>query len=371
LHILDETLYQAGMAIAACPTAPGCEDFVRAQLLASLKGLPHVATRLDEFGNLVARYEHKARKREPLRLVAHMDHPAFVVERNELHFCGGVEERYFMGEKIVFHGTKDRTPLGKAVIVGTDFSTDVKRVRLNRPIPNRAVFAVWDLPPARCTKRLFVSPACDDLVQVATMLALLRRLAENESSACVEALFTRAEEIGFYGTLAALKSRKPLENMATLSLETSSARGYAQVEAGPIVRVGDRLSIFDSRVTHWLETAFRDFQEATPATAWQRLLMGGGACEATVFNRAGFPTGALCIAMNQYHNMGPDDALRCESVSLRDWQGLYDFLFFLATQAKTVAAADGAVTARLSELEKKAMNLLGSRPQDRRPPSLT
>ena len=365
MHILDETLYQAGMALAACPTAPGCEDFVRAQLLASLKGLSHVTTRLDEFGNLIARYDRQSRGREKIRLVAHMDHPAFVVQRTgsvaQLHFRGGVEERYFMGEKIAFHGLTDREPVGEAVIVGTDFSNHAKRVRLNEPIPKNAVFAVWDLPSARCTKRLFISPACDDLAQAATMLALLQRLAESEPPACVEALFTRAEEIGFYGTLAALKSRQPLEKMPTLSLETSSARGYARLDAGPIVRVGDRLSIFDSRVTHWLETAFRDLQAKRPATRSQRLLMGAGACEATVFNRAGFPTGALCVAMNQYHNMGPGDALRCEAISLRDWQGLYDFLYFLATEAVTVSVADDAVASRLSQLEEKALGLLGKR----------
>jgi putative aminopeptidase FrvX len=364
LHILDETLYQAGMAIAACPTAPGCEDHVRAQVLTSLRGLPHVTTRLDEFGNLIARYQYKAQKREPIRLVAHMDHPAFVVNRSgpiaELHFRGGVEEHYFMGEKIIFHGIQNRAPVGEAIIIGTDFPGEAKMVRLNKPIPDRAVFAVWDLPPARCTKLLFVSPACDDLVQVATMLALLQRLAESGAPACLEALFTRAEEVGFYGTLASLRSRQPLEPMPTLSLETSSARGYAKLDAGPIVRVGDRISIFDSKVTHWLETAFRDLQAQAPATTWQRLLMGGGACEATVFNRAGFPTGALCVAMNQYHNMGPGDALRCESVSLRDWQGLYDFLYFLATMAKSVAATDDAVTARLKKLEQKALSLLGN-----------
>jgi hypothetical protein len=124
------------------------------------------------------------------------------------------------------------------------------------------------------------------------------------------------------------------------------------------VRVGDRLTIFDSRVTHWLETTFRDLQEKRPRTKWQRLLMGGGACEATVFHRAGFPTGALCVAMHHYHNMGPGDALRCESISLRDWQGLYDFLFFLVTEAKTVAAADQSVSERLARLEEKALRLL-------------
>ena len=356
MHLLEERLYQAGMGLAACPTAPGCEDFVRTYLETALRGLPRVRVRRDDFGNLIAQYRHQAHGREPIRLVAHMDHPAFVVQGRELYFRGGVEERYFLGEKVIFHGTTERN-LGDAVIVGTAFSPETKRVRLSESIPAGATFAVWDLPAPRCTKRLFVSPACDDLAQVATVLALLQRLAHEGAPASVEALFTRAEEVGFYGTLAALKGRPRLEPMTTLSLETSSARGYARLDDGPIVRVGDRLSIFDSRVTHWLETAFHDLQGKQPRTAWQRLLMGAGACEATVFHRAGFPTGALCVGMQHYHNMGPGDAVRCESISLRDWQGLYDFLHFLATGAQSVAAADAKVAGRMAGLEQKALRL--------------
>ena len=360
MHILDEPLYEAGMALAACPTAPGHEHFVRDHLVATLRDLPHVRLRQDEFGNLIARYRHKARGCEPIRLVAHMDHPGFSVEGGELHFRGGVDERYFLGEKIVFH-RPGAPEFGSAVIVATDFSGDAKRVRIAGAIPAGATFATWDLPAADCTKSLFLSPACDDLVQVATALALLQRLSEHEAPACVEALFTRAEEVGFYGTLAALRGRVPLAPMATLSLETSSAQGFARLGDGPVVRVGDRMSIFDSRVTHWLETAFRDLRAREPRTQWQRLLMGGGACEATVFHRAGFPTGALCVGMNVYHNMGAGDSLRRETISLRDWQGLYDFLFFLATEAQPLAAADRAVALRLAGMEKKALQLLGGK----------
>jgi len=357
-HILDEELYQALMVIAACPTAPCHESHIRDCLLGRLAGLPHVATRLDEFGNLHASYEYQAENREPFRVVAHMDHPAFVVRGEELHFAGGVEEKYFKGGKIVFYHEAGSKPLGRAVIKSTRFSEEVKRVKIDRAIPAGATFAMWDLPGARCTKRLFVSPACDDLAQVSTVLALLRRLALSEAKGSVHALFTRAEEIGFAGALAALKSNTPLAPMPTLSLETSKARGFARVEGGPVVRVGDRLSIFDSRITHWLETAFRDRQAAKPDAIYQRLLMGGGTCEASVFHRAGLPTGALCVALNHYHNMGPGTALRAESISLRDIQGLYDFLFFLATGAKSVHAADEAVTERFAGLEAKALAAL-------------
>ncbi len=361
-HILDEELYQAGMAIAACPTAPCHEDHVRRCLLEKLAGLPHVTTRVDEFGNLHACYQHDSEGREPFRLVAHMDHPGFVVQRgaggDELHFAGGVEEKYFARQHIVFYREESREPLGHAVITRTSFSSEVKRVEIDRPIPAQATFAMWDLPKPRCTKRLFISPACDDLAQVSLVLAFLRRLALSGAKACVHALFTRAEEIGFAGALASLKAHPSLEAIPTLSLETSQARGFARVEAGPVVRVGDRLSIFDSRITHWLESAFCDLHAVQPATIWQRLLMGGGTCEASVFQRASLPTGALCVALNNYHNMGSGTTIRAESISLRDWQGLYDFLFFLATAAKPVQATDEAVSQRFRQLEEKALAAL-------------
>lgn len=360
-HILDEELYQALMAIAACPTAPCHEGHVRGRLLEGLKGLPHVTTRVDEFGNLHARYEHRP-EGERFRVVAHMDHPGFVVHGKgktaEVHFAGGVEEKYFAGKGIVFYDEETTKPLGRAVIRSASFSEGAKRVAIDGAIPAKATFGMWDLPRARCTKRLFLSPACDDLAQVSTALALLRRLALGKARAGVEALFTRAEEIGFAGALAALKSKTTPARMATLSLEASQARGFARVDGGPVVRVGDRLSVFDSQITHWLETAFRDLQAARPGAIHQRRLMGGGTCEASVFHRAGLPTGALCVALNHYHNMGPGTALRAESISLRDCQGLYDFLFFLATEAKTVREADEAVAERFARLEGKAVEAL-------------
>ena len=267
-HILDEELYQALMAVAACPTAPCHEGHVRACLLAKLAGLPHVTTHLDEFGNLHARYEHDAAGREPFRLVAHMDHPAFVVHRRgeteQLHFAGGVDEKYFVGRGVIFHNEASPKRLGRAVITDTAFAGEAARVTIEGAIPAEATFATWDLPKARCTKKHFVSPACDDLVEVSIMLALFRRLSLAGAKACVHALFTRAEEIGFAGALAALRAKTPLAVMPTLSLEASRALGFARVEGGPVLRVGDRLSVFDSRITHWLETAFRDLKTAHP-----------------------------------------------------------------------------------------------------------
>ena len=367
MHILDEELYLAGTGIAACPTAPYHEDHVRACLVERLKGLDGITIRQDEFGNLHAQYEFEGDQRAPFRLVAHMDHPGFTVDREHglLEFGGGVEEGYFVGKRISYFGEDHLESLGTARIVATKFLAEKKLVRVDEVFPSGATFAMWDLPPARCTKTRFVSRACDDLVQVATVLALLRRLSAAKARANVHALFTRAEEVGFAGTLAALKGKQPLEAIPTLSLETSQAKGFARVDGGPVVRVGDRLSIFDSKVTHWLETAFRDLKKIKASTLHQRLLMGGGTCEASAFQRAGLPTGALCVGLNNYHNRGLGNTIRSESVSLRDWQGLYDFLFFLATEAISPGAADDEVGQRFLGLEAKArqaFSLRGGKP---------
>ena len=369
MHILEEELYQCGMALAGCPTAPFHEGHVLACLEERLSGLRGIDFHRDEFGNLHASYRHHAARRAPFRLVAHMDHPAFIVPKGEprqwLHFGGGVAERYFVGKQIVLHNLHTRDVLGRAKIIAANFSGESKRVQIDQPVPADATFACWDLPPARCTKKLFIGPACDDLVEVAVMLALLRRLALTGAKAHVHALFTRAEETGFAGAFAAMKAKTPLPAMPTISLEASQARGFARVEGGPVVRVGDRTSIFDSRTTHWLETAFRDLALEQPSTVHQRLLMGGGTCEATVFCRAGLPTGAMCVALNNYHNMGPGTSIRSESISLRDWQGLLGFLHFLATKARSLDEADAEITKRLAGVEARGIASLRGTPSVR------
>ena len=64
------------------------------------------------------------------------------------------------------------------------------------------------------------------------------------------------------------------------------------------------------------------------------------------------------MALNNYHNMGDQDAIASESISLRDWQGLYNFLYFLATEAAPLAHADDAAAARFARLEEKGLTAL-------------
>ena len=86
---------------------------------------------------------------------------------------------------------------------------------------------------------------------------------------------------------------------------------------GPIVRVGDKTSMFDAAVTAELTAT------ATAAgIIFQRCLMSGGTCEATPFRLYGARCGALCVALGNYHNCGPDRRIEAEYVSQGDFIGL-------------------------------------------------
>jgi putative aminopeptidase FrvX len=105
--------------------------------------------------------------------------------------------------------------------------------------------------------------------------------------------------------------------LTVISLETSSELPSAKMGAGPIVRVGDRTSVFDPAVTaELLEAA-----EQAGITV-QRCLMSGGTCEATAFQLYGVRAGALCVALGNYHNRGADLRIEQEVVSVADFAGL-------------------------------------------------
>jgi endoglucanase len=160
---------------------------------------------------------------------------------------------------------------------------------------------------------------------------MFHELERLEATAAVYGLFTRAEEVGFVGAIALAKARVLQESVVIVSLETSSERGGAcRMGDGVIVRVGDRTSIFDSTATSWLSHWARESQ-----IPFQRCLMSGGTCEATAYQLYGFRTAALCVALGNYHNCGPEEKIDSEFVALADAEAM--------ARLCTVAASAGAL----------------------------
>ena len=277
---MSRSFVDIAQAILAQPTAPFHEGAVRREILRLLESCPHVTVQTDAFGNLIALYQ-RGGVTPKLAFAAHMDHPGYVGDR----FLGGVPE--------VYRAANPATQ---------DFGA----------------FAMWDLPAFELREGRIFSRACDDLIGCAAIVSMFHELERLEATAAVYGLFTRAEEVGFVGAIALAKARVLPESVVIVSLETSSERGGAcRMGDGVIVRVGDRTSIFDSAATSWLSHWAREGQ-----IPFQRCLMSGGTCEATAYQLYGYRTAALCVALGNYHNCGPEEKIDSEFVALADAEAM-------------------------------------------------
>ncbi len=298
---MDTAAYLAiARAILSQPTAPFHEDAVRAEIERLLADCPHVRVVRDHFGNLVALYR-RGKSKPRFAFAAHMDHPAYVGRS----FLGGVPESY----------RKKKPPTEKF-----------------------GPFRMWALPAFELRAGNIRSRACDDLIGCACIVAMLRELEESGAECAAYGLFTRAEEVGFVGAMQLAESGVLPKSVTVVSLETSSVKGGpVKIGAGPIIRVGDRTSVFDSAATAQLQDAAK-----LTEIPHQRALMQGGTCEATAYALYGYRTAALCVALGNYHNCGPRDQIAPEYVSAQDALGMAQLC---------VAAAKGGAADSLGVLK--------------------
>jgi endoglucanase len=203
-------------------------------------------------------------------------------------------------------------------------------------------FAMWDLPAFALKDGRIYSRACDDLIGCAAIVALFQELSAARAEATVYGLFTRAEEVGFVGAIQLAKSGRVPRDVTIVSLECSSEKspGAGRMGDGPIIRVGDKTSIFDDAATAAL---VKDAK-----LPHQRCLMSGGTCEATAYQLYGYRTAALCVALGNYHNCGPETTIAPEFVAVDDVAGM---IALMRAAAMNESPADLHVALR-EKLEK-------------------
>lgn len=270
--------------LLAQPTAPFHETAVRDEIRRQLSECPHVRVKTDRFGNLVAEYRGKTTAAPRWAFAAHMDHPGWVRDKDgELHFLGSVAEKY---------------------------RVDPKRKEFGD-------FAMWDLPACEIRDDHVHSRACDDLLGCAEIICLFRELETKRAKVACLGLFTRAEEVGFVGAIKLAQSGIIPKKTTIFSLETSTPRGTARMGDGPIVRVGDKMSIFDGPATaRLLQVAER---AKIPV---QRCLLDGGSCEATAYQLFGYRSVAASLALGNYHNVTPNESIAPEFIALEDYANM-------------------------------------------------
>lgn len=299
------------------PTAPFHEDAVCRAIRQMLQECPSVRIEQDDFGNLIATYQRGDAKPR-WAFAAHMDHPGWVrssgameAEGEPWQFLGGVPKDYL-------------APKPPRVEFGA--------------------FAMWDLPAFELKEGKIYSRACDDLIGCAAIVAMFKELERTAAECCCMGLFTRAEEVGFVGAMRLAMAGRLAKDVAIISLETSAERPPAKMGDGVIVRVGDKASIFDPAITAELVAA-----ASAEKLPFQRCLMPGGTCEATAYALYGYQCGALCVALGNYHNCGPETRIAPEYVALADVEGLAALCVTLARGIRQSGDPIQALKLRLEE----------------------
>lgn len=353
--------------LCSIPTAPFVEQRVYDWVEKFARSRSHLRLTRDAHGNRLL--ELAARSREPrLVFVAHTDHPGMVSEHMidrrtlEARFFGGVLSEYVHGARVRFFDGRREVRGTVTHVVETEerklYPSSV-RVRIAAPVSPGSI-GMFDLAPSRVRGGKFQSRLCDDLAGAAAALEMLDRLARKPPKSTVAVLLTRAEEVGFIGAIAAAQKPKLLRRSdRIISIECSAEQPYAQQGNGVILRVGDRVSVFNSALMYFMDRTAEDLAKRDRSFKFQRCLMPGGACEATVFDAMGYITGAACVPLGNYHNMDRKrKRIAEEYVDVNDWKNMVKLFVALAGAAHTFKPGHGQLRSRLNQRFETLKGLL-------------
>jgi len=317
LRFLTELLSQ--------PTAPFREEHVLALVERALLRA-RVPAFLDPAGNLVVgvgspsayRSLLRRRSRDPVRLfIAHMDHPGFhgtrwlSPKRLAVKWHGGSPVKHLAGSPVWLadaSGIVADGVLARPRLLPSGHAIDSAEVRLHQPLSeNQTAGALYGgfrfrAPVWRRGRRIYTK-AADDLIGVFAIVSLAESLFGGARRARPPflGLLTRGEEVGFVGAIAHFDlgwletRRRPL---VAVSLETSRALPNALIGHGPVVRLGDRRTVFNTDPLQVLG----DIAERVLPGRYQKRVMDGGTCEATAAISWGLPAIGISVPLGNYHN---------------------------------------------------------------------
>ncbi len=364
-------MHQELAALTSIPTAAGHEDRVIAWIRDWVSRRDGLRLKEDQAGNLLISPTHR-RHRAPIVVVAHMDHPGFVVDevdgrRVSAWFRGGVLDAYFEGARVEFFTASGSAHRGR--VSEWDRDTRLAGVLLDRAGPlGPGDIGRWFFPARTTGVRgdLLRAPACDDLAGVAAALVAIDAALADPKLAHMSLLLTRAEEVGFLGAIAACKLGSVPAGARVVSVETSRALPGIPIGGGPVVRVGDASTVFDSALTNAIASI-----AANSGRPVQRKLMDGGSCEATAFGAYGFTAAGLALPLGNYHNMKDIDGVRSgavdarlapEEISQSDFDGLVALLLDVA---RDLDQSGSTLVDRLDEMYEESRSILDRSPAAR------
>ncbi len=366
--------------LTSLPTATGRERRVIEWVRRWVDQREGVEIITDDAGNMLIQrpecVKHSAASdKGPILYTGHLDHPAFVIDdvgsggaTATARFLGGVREPYFIDGQIEAHSMNDdpAPPIPGVIVSHIEPSPPeqlfrICEFRFDTPVDwlKPGDIAIWALPTTTISEedQLVRARVCDDLAAVVAALCAFDCLGDLETPPDVRVLLTLAEEVGFIGAIAACKLGTIPSGSRVVALENSRSMQDSPIGAGPIVRVGDRMTTFSPSLTGAVAkvceklagTADRPAGtpvapgEQTDKFKWQRKLMPGGACEATAYCAYGYEATCVCLPLGNYHNMAKLDEVEKpgfdglasvgpETIALADFEGLVDLLIACGTE---------------------------------------
>jgi putative aminopeptidase FrvX len=363
LRILKEML--------SIPTAPFAEHGVVDYVQNFCDRRRNITYRVDAYGNLLLRVRKGDRRiARPACLTAHLDHPGFVADRMiakrrlRAHWRGGVPPEYFKGARVRFH-VDGRWVRGTIKSVKTLKQMGRQRVdhamiNVSGEISSRSV-GMWDLPEAKVRGSRIHARDCDDIAGAAAILSALDELDRGRKPVDAYVLLTRAEEVGFAGAIAAAKAKTVPLKCFLICMETSSERIHAKMGDGPILRVGDKISVFTPEVTAHCERVAQELARKNKRFKYQRKLMDGGTCESTAFCTYGYEATGICLALGNYHNVDTKrKRIAPEYIDLEDYRSVVKWFVEIARAPFPYTGRDHRLRTRLETTDRTYRKLLRS-----------
>ncbi|WP_428389923.1 M20/M25/M40 family metallo-hydrolase [Mucisphaera sp.] len=361
------------------PTAPFHEQNVMLWVwqFAKNRGLP---VRIDDAGNVIVEFipDEPAGEQKRLMFTAHMDHIGFWAVQHtshnllRAHWMGRYPEDLFVGSRVVFWTggkpldqiepglTQANSVSGQLRIGGKRVSAVVERVvsfneagdvaevdlKTDERVEPGSI-GMWDLGEPITFNGRMSATAVDDLAGVAALVCLMDSLNRENLQRPVTCLFTRCEEGGFFGAIRYCRENfdDRIEEQTTghrlVSVETSKALPLAPLGSGPIVRVGDRSSVFHPGIVAWAQQCAEELAKANNDFSYQRRLMDGGTCESSVFQAWTGKAGAVCIPLDNYHNYSREtDRMEQEVVDVSDWGNLVRLMIAMTEKIEQMGDTD-------------------------------
>ncbi len=350
-------------SLLSLPTGPYHESAIASLVLRHVRRMGLDVER-DCHGNLLVQYRF-GRASGSLGWIAHMDHPALETvpcpdgKGACARFLGFLRPEYLRGASLlVADGRRERRKT-RVVSVPTRGWPATKLVRLDpETAPEPGTLLVFDLPDYERSGSRIRARQCDDLAGVGAVLAMFRELIRRKVHGEVWGIFTRAEEEGFIGAIGLADAGILAPEQPLISVECSAERPTALLGKGFVVRVADRILNFDPATTRALTRIAAELAAEDRTFHWQRALMDGGICEASALLAAGYRTGAVCVPLRNYHNMGEEGRLAPEIISLQDLAGLVRFMVEVSGRRREFDQALPAIRRRFEKRTASARRRL-------------